>query len=326
MPTVVNSSTLQCEKKLTDDLNEVRSILEGITCSAPDIVRNEIKRLVSGNGKMLRPSFTILAGHYGEFEGSRIYNMAAAVELLHNATLIHDDIIDDSPVRRGIPSMHTIHGNKLAILTGDYLFSSSIMVASEKSQTDQYKKLANAVNKICEGEIIQDSQKFILNPSIREYKKRIAAKTAVLFMLSLYLGAMEAGCSSEDCSIFSRIGYNVGMAFQIIDDILDITGDPAVTGKPCGRDITEGIYTLPVMYALEDDDGSLRKLLAKYPYRRQTIKRITRLIRESFGPEKAAAEAELYTVRAMREISKLDEGYTKYQLSALVRNLLKRNF
>ncbi|MDC7225166.1 MAG: polyprenyl synthetase family protein [Spirochaetales bacterium] len=314
------------DKQLKEDLAEVKDILGEIADTAPGIVREDIRKLVSGNGKMLRPSFTTIAGRYGNFEGERIYNMAAAVELLHNATLIHDDIIDDASIRRGKPAIHMLHGNKLAILAGDYLFSRSIVVASEKSRTAQYGRLAGAVAKICEGEIIQDSEKYVLNPSIRSYKRRIAGKTAVLFAISLYIGANEAGCSSDDCSTFSRIGYNVGMAFQIIDDLLDITGTPAVTGKPTGRDITEGIYTLPVLYALENDDGRLGRLLSKYPYRRHTVKKITKLVCESSGPEKAAAQAELYSDRAMREISKLDEGYTKYQLSVLVKNLLKRNY
>ena len=314
------------EKQLMEDLDEVRSILDSITGEAPGIIRKEIRKLVSENGKMLRPSFTILAGRYGNFKGDRIYRLAAAVELLHNATLIHDDIIDEAKIRRGNPAIHTIHGNKLAILAGDYLFSNSFIIASENSQSQQYNKIARAISGICEGEILQDAAVFSMKTSVREYKRRIASKTAILFSLSLYLGAEESGCSAEDCSTFTKIGYNIGMAFQIIDDILDITGSQKVIGKPAGNDIKEGIFTLPIILALLDDDGQLRKLLRRYPYSSNSLKKILSMVYATNGIERSRRIAESYTARAVKEIDRLDDGYTKSQLSAITEKLLTRDY
>jgi heptaprenyl diphosphate synthase len=145
--------------------------------------------------------------------------------------------------------------------------------------------------------------------------------------MSLYLGAKESGCSDEDCSLFVRIGYNLGMAFQIIDDILDFKGQPEKTGKPSyGHDIKEGVFTLPVILSLQKDNEKLRKLLTKRPYSERSIKKIITLIEESDSVNEAAEEASRYTDRALRELERLQAGYTRDQLFLLTKNLLKRDY
>ncbi|MBI9105388.1 MAG: polyprenyl synthetase family protein [Spirochaetales bacterium] len=312
---------------MTEDLKQVRTVIDDLIKDTPDMIHDMISNLLSCSGKMLRPMMVVLAGRYGDFEAEKIYSLAAAVELLHNATLVHDDIIDDAALRRGLPAIHTIHGSKLAILVGDYLFSTCFVLAAKNSKIQHYDSLAQAVARICEGEILQDTGKFVFDPSVRNYKRRIASKTAVLFSLSLYLGAKESGCSETVCSVFIRIGYNVGMAFQIIDDILDFTGDPKKIGKPAfGHDLSEGIYTLPLILALKDGDAQLEKMMRRQSLSRRRRKKIVGIVSISRGMEDARGAAALYSERALREIGRLDDGYTKDQLLSLTSRLVSREY
>jgi heptaprenyl diphosphate synthase len=324
MQAVTNSIT---DKLMNEDLNQVKNVIDELINDTPVLIKEMISNLLSGNGKMLRPMMVVLAGRYGEFDEKRIYSLAAAVELLHNATLVHDDIIDDAVLRRGKPAIHTIHGSKLAILVGDYLFSTCFVVAANNSNIEHYDSLAKAVARICEGEILQDSRKFVFDPSIRNYKRRIASKTAVLFSLSLYLGAKESGCSESVCSVFVRTGYDIGMAFQIIDDILDFTGNTAKIGKPSsGHDLSEGIYTLPLIYELKRGDDCLEKLLLGRRLTKKSRRKIVEIVKNSKGMKDAREMAALYTDRALREIARLDDGYTKNQLLNLTSKLLDREY
>ena len=309
------------------DLAGVEKVIAELISDTPDLIRQMLDHLLGVRGKMLRPMMLILAGRYGEFDPERHYALAASVEMLHNATLVHDDIIDDAPTRRGIPALHTLHGSKLSILVGDYLFSTCFVLAANNSNIGHYDSLAKAVARICEGEILQDTGKFIFDSSIRNYRRKIASKTAVLFALSLYLGAKEARCSDDVCSIFVRIGYDIGMAFQIIDDILDFNSDSGTIGKPSkGHDVAEGIYTLPLTMALKEDLPELERLISKSRISRRTRRRIVDIVNNSQGINRARAEAELYTDRALREISRLEDGYTKEQLILLTRRLLGRKY
>lgn len=313
--------------RMSEDLNQVRNVIDELINDTPDLIRKMISDLMSGSGKMLRPMMVILGGRYGNFDEKRIFSLAAAVELLHNGTLVHDDIIDDASLRRGRPTIHTIHGSKMSILVGDYLFSTCFVVAANNSNIQHYDSLAKAVARICEGEILQDSKKFVFDPSIRNYKRRIASKTAVLFSLSLYLGAKESGCSESICSVFVRIGYDIGMAFQIIDDILDFTANTATVGKPSsGHDLSEGIYTLPVIYELKSGNEELSKLISGRKLTRGRRKKIVRIVKDSDGMKETRRTAALYTERALREIERLDDGYTKEQLICLTSKLLDREY
>ncbi len=324
MQAVTSSVT---DNRMAEDLKQVRNVIDELINDTPDLIKKMISDLMSGNGKMLRPMMVILGGRYGVFDEKKIYSLAAAVELLHNGTLVHDDIIDDAALRRGKPTIHTIHGAKLSILVGDYLFSTCFVVAADNSNIEHYDSLAKAVARICEGEILQDSGKFIFDPSIRNYKRRIASKTAVLFALSLYLGAKESGCSESVCSVFVRMGYDIGMAFQIIDDILDFTGNTAKIGKPSsGHDLSEGIYTLPLIYELQRGNENLDKLISGRRMTRRSRKRIVEIVKDSDGMRDARKTAALYTERALREIGRLDEGYTKEQLLSLTSKLLDREY
>ena len=188
---------------------------------------------------MLRPAFVLLASRFGMPDKDRMIRIAAAVEMLHMATLVHDDIIDAAPVRRGVPSLHALRGPRTAVLVGDWLFVSCFSLIADLAGHENARSLAHMVARICGSEISQSADKYVLNTSVRRYLRRIAGKTAALFALAFHVGAAESGCEAPLAGLLRRLGYNLGMGFQIIDDILDFTRDRSETGKPTGNDLSQ---------------------------------------------------------------------------------------
>ncbi len=306
-----------------------------------------LRELLLSNGKMLRPGLLLLASMFGGGEcgpgpgaggdkgrpeagagegASRCHRLAAAVELLHMATLVHDDIIDDTTVRRGQATLHRRYGRRTAVLIGDYLFSRSFVLAAGAADVRNARNLSQVVSRICASEIAQSTDLFRPEVTLRRYLRRIAGKTALLFALSGYSGAVESGCPQRLNATFMRIGYCIGMGFQIIDDILDFTGTPDVLGKPVGSDLKEGVFTLPLICALRRDDGALRELLGRPPYSEEAVGRIVARIGETGGLEEARRMALRYTRRAEREIDSLPDGEPKRILARTARKLLVRSY
>lgn len=313
---------------LYNDYTEIQRIIgETINGSNP-VIREPLEKLVSKKGKLLRPMLVVLASRFGSRNGTdtsqKIHSIAAAVEILHLATLIHDDVIDDSPMRRGSPTLHTQIGKKSAILMGDYLFSQCFTLVAEHAKLENSKLLARVVSSICSSEISQAEDAFSFITSVRRYNRRIAGKTAALFAISCFVGASESGSKKQVCALFSRIGYNLGMGFQIKDDILDYTGNRNTLGKPVGSDLREGIATLPLIYALKKDDGRLRKILGK-PLGDEDIDRVISLVKDNGGVESAQRQAALYTDRAFEAIEKLPRTEPAELLHTTVDRLLFRS-
>lgn len=329
------------DPQLLKDLEEVRGISLKYAESASPLIRRAVREVICSGGKMLRPSLVILAARYGSWDQQKAAPLAAAVEMLHTATLVHDDIIDNSATRRGRPALHVQIGSGNAVLVGDYLLSCCFSLTASSTSVENGVNLSRAVARICEGEITQNAQRFVQVFSYRDYRRRIAGKTAALFALSLLAGARESGCSDSDCAKFLRVGYSLGMAFQIIDDILDFVGQDDVVGKPLGRDLQEGVYTLPLIIAVKTEDRlsqeagggqdavglgdpRLRQLLRDHPYDEPRTREILRRVMELGGVDLAREEARLYTRRAEREIARLVPGYTRDMLAQMAASLLSR--
>jgi heptaprenyl diphosphate synthase len=273
---------------------------------------------------MLRPGLLLIAAGFGK-TGAKHYQLAAALEMLHIATLIHDDIIDDSPLRRGAPALHTRFGRQDAVLIGDFLLSRCFLLAAKHTSPRNARYLARVVSIICAMEIEQNSDRFKSNLSRRSYMRKILGKSALLFSLACFVGAHEAKAPREVCERLRRAGYNVGIAFQIIDDILDYAGDPGQARKPLGRDIAAGLITLPVICALPlDKTGTLRKIFSRGDFKAEDSETIVALVRDCGGIEAAGRCAAEYTGRALREISLLPPGEHRDMLDSLVRRLLIR--
>lgn len=313
---------------LLEELNEVKDIIKQNIKSRENILEESILPMLENGGKMLRPAFLILASKFGECDSEKIHNLAAVIEMLHMATLIHDDIIDDAKMRRGCATVQYKYGKDYAVYAGDFLFCQCInMLAKYDYDMEDLKNISKAITKICMGEITQYNLRYGKNLSLRNYIRIISGKTAALFAISFYSGANEAKCEEWISKSLGKIGYYAGMAFQIIDDILDFSGDTVKLGKTALRDLQKGYYTLPLIYALEKDkEQKLKGLLNKENLSDSEIKEILILVNEYDGINKARLAADRYTEKAIEKIEKLPDCEAKEIIRSSILKLLNRDY
>ena len=235
------------------DLAVLEEALLAAVASPVPLIQDVGTHLVASGGKRLRPALFLLAARSGPaFDRERAMPLAVALELIHMASLVHDDVIDSADTRRGSPTANAKWSNQVAILSGDYLFAQAFSLVAEQNYGKIIAlRLAALVGELASGEILQDSALFQAEHDLAEYEERIEKKTANFLALCCEMGAIVSGAASEVAQGLYRYGHAIGMAFQITDDLLDITGDEAKIGKPAGNDIRQGVVTLPVIRALK---------------------------------------------------------------------------
>ena len=320
---------------IADFLGNVETLILNLLDRNAFPLKRELGELVESGGKMLRPALVYVGAEFGLNRAQKLWtkkqkekmiHIAAAIELLHTATLIHDDILDRASSRRGIPTLHTRLGSTNAILAGDWLFSRTYRIIAQYMHPSRAVLLSDFVSAICKAEINQDLTKFSFTSSRRRYLQTIAGKTAALFSLALHIGASESGCSVPYTQALRRTGYNLGMAFQIIDDILDYESSVEELKKPVGNDLREGLCTLPLIYALQEDGARIKTLLAKIQTAPESVERVLALVMKTHAIDRARADAAHYTRLAHAEISKLPNGAPKSDLERIVNQLLVRKY
>jgi len=237
-------------QRICSELN--KNIIE-ITKSKRPIINQAVEDLISGGGKKLRPFLMFLAASFGDYDRKKLLQLGSGIELLHMASLVHDDIIDNAELRRGKKTAQKKFGKKEAVFIGDFLLSRTFDIFFEYLDAATLRKMNKNVRLLCEGEIEQSEKRFDLQIGMKDYYRRIRHKTALLFALSSYLGAYVSGIRGQKLSILYKLGLEIGMAFQIQDDLLDFEGDQSDTGKVLARDLKEGIITLPVILLMEQD-------------------------------------------------------------------------
>lgn len=257
--------------------------------------------LIGAGGKRLRPALTLMAASFREADMDKAVSLAAAVEMLHTATLVHDDLIDNSFIRRGLPTLNTSWSPGATILTGDYLFARSASLAAETENVRIMSIFSQTLMTIVNGELLQLFNNGHARPPTREeYYQRIYAKTAALFAAGTESGGIL--CSSPESEIMAKrdYGYYVGMAFQIVDDILDFRGDEARLGKPVASDLRNGIATLPVLIFLTHypDHPTILKAVARKPLSDEEVHAVVEKIRASGAVEAALDEAQRFVRQA----------------------------
>ena len=312
--------------QLALELAEVRQTILSRAATDDAEVHAAVRQLLESSGKMLRPAFVILSSKFGQPDHQKIIRIGAAVEMLHLATLVHDDIIDGAATRRGMATLHVVRGPRGAVLVGDWLFASCFSLVADLAKSENAHALSQLVARICGSEISQSADRYVVHTSVRRYLRRIAGKTAALFALSFHVGALEAACPPQLCAVLRRLGYCLGMGFQIIDDILDFRQAGAETGKPTGSDLSQGIYTLPAILGLRHDNGKLAAALARGHGGRWATSRAARLIQERGGIDGARAFAQAYTERSRREIARLPSNGAKDILAEVTERLLHRSY
>ncbi len=214
--------------------------------------------LVQSGGKRLRPALTILASKFHDSDADKVRTLAVSAELIHAATLIHDDFIDKSPLRRGSPTINSKWSGTATVLAGDFLLARAADIAASVENFRVMRLFARTLMIICEGEIRQDFGRAQFPPSQQDYYAHIESKTAALFRACTEGGAILGSAPADEITALSNFGENLGMAFQIADDILDFIADARALGKPVGSDLRQGTLTLPVLYFIERDARGAR--------------------------------------------------------------------
>lgn len=300
--------------KVAPVLDEVERLLHVQVRSSHAFVDRVATYLIDAGGKRFRPMLVALTSHLGDPGAPGIAEAGVIVELVHLATLYHDDVIDEAPARRGAPSANARWDNTVAILTGDYLFARASDLSADLG-VEITRIMARTLAHLCEGQIreVQGSEGALppdvprLEPTLEHYLKVIEGKTASLIATSCRYGGLLSGCDREVVEDVTTYGWNVGMAFQLSDDLLDIASDHDDSGKTPGTDLLEGVRTLPVLYALEDDpDGELASLV-QGPVAPSDLPRALDLLRRSDAMERATVTARAYVETAHAHLDEIAE-------------------
>lgn len=302
---------------LRDDLAAIEREFARQADSEVRVVTEIANYLIEGGGKRIRPLLLLLATRALSFTGESRIRLGAVVEMLHTATLVHDDIIDAADTRRGRPSSNTTWGNSKCVLAGDWLYMQSFQIALAERNFHILDLLISLTQRMVEGELLQ-IQKLGKLINEEEYFDLIDRKTACLFKVSMELGATLAGAEQEIETKLGEYGRNLGLAFQIVDDVLDLTAEESVLGKPVASDLREGKATMAVIHALERGTGeereAIRTVLADRSFTRVSYKTIFAILQRYGSLEYAMDAARAYAEAARQSIASLPASDAKRAL------------
>lgn len=271
--------------------------------SAIDII---IDYLLQSSGKMLRPRLVYLSAQLYPHETKKVIDISVAVELIHLASLVHDDVIDRADCRRGRESVNHRWGNQASVLTGDYLFAAAFNLINQHGLDQVMDSITSTIQIMCTGEIKQMSMNSDLGISEEDYYDKTYRKTACLFASSCRVGALTADAPPEQVGILEEFGLNLGYAYQLIDDVLDFTSDQEKLGKPAGNDLTQGNITLPVILALKHEKGmKLRNLLDNGKISLDKMPIVVNILWESGGLEKSISQSRWFLQQALENLNQL---------------------
>jgi geranylgeranyl pyrophosphate synthase len=236
---------------IQEELTEVEEALQAIKRVDLAELSEMLDHVLAPGGKMLRPSIALLAGRFSNDHQELLVPLAASIELLHTATLVHDDVIDRASTRRGRPTVNSLFDNSASVMLGDYMFAHAAGLAARTGNLEAMRMFSRTLLAMASGELEQDMTAYDYSQTTRQYFQRIASKTASLFAAAAEGGAIVSGAPDAWRAALRDYGENVGMAFQIVDDILDFSGDEAEMGKPVGSDLMQGTLTLPSLLLME---------------------------------------------------------------------------
>jgi octaprenyl-diphosphate synthase len=306
---------------------KVNALIRARLASDVVLINQIAEHIIGGGGKRLRPMLVLLAAQAAGYRGNNEALLAAIVEFIHTATLLHDDVVDESDLRRGRKTANALWGNAASVLVGDFLYSRSFQLMVEADDMRVMRILADTTNRIAEGEVLQLLN--VRNPDVDEaaYLRVIERKTAVLFSAATQLGGMLAGVPDAHEHALATYGMNLGFAFQIADDVLDYVSDPGTLGKNIGDDLAEGKATLPLIYAIEratpEQAASLRRAIETGGL--DSLDNIIGAIRDSGSIERAGARAQAYADAAKSALAILPASTAKDALGVLADYALRRD-
>lgn len=316
------------DEKINQQLKQVVTNMEQQTKSGDQILNGSLDYLFTTGGKMLRPTLLLIGSRIGRVTPKHeqtLIDLATAIEMLHLATLVHDDIIDDAKLRRGQPSIQAKYGPAYAVYMGDYLLSQCFLMLTHLNLSkDHAVQLARVVSHICVGDMKQHQKRYDLTITPYQYIKIVTGKTAALIATALSSGAFFAKAKEEHIKLLAKIGLKIGMTFQIVDDLLDFVGDSDVIGKELRADIARGYYSMPVILALQTEVGDQLRGLLSRDMTDQALEEAFRLIRHSGALDSTRSLAIRYNDKAINLIETLPDGDTKSLLKEMIPTLLNR--
>lgn len=311
--------------ELHEELKQVKAMMHASITIENQQIREAIWAVLESGGKMVRPAYLILFSMWNENRNKEeVHAVAAALELLHVATLLHDDVIDEADTRRGQETISARFGNRVAIYAGDYLLTVCYQLLSKYSPDLAGIQLpTDGMMRVVEGELLQMEESYKTDVTVQDYLKRIDGKTAQLFMLSCMMGERFSGMGELERA--RHIGNSIGMAFQLLDDILDYEVSSSEFGKPVLEDVVQGVYTMPLIASLQKCEKELLPLLEKKNQLTAPDRlAIQKLVVNAGGVETAKDFASKYTMKAIHQIEKLPEANAKSMLLEITRQLLER--
>ncbi|MEW9111337.1 MAG: heptaprenyl diphosphate synthase component II [Cytobacillus gottheilii] len=311
---------------LNSDINVIEEALENAIQAQSPLLHQASLHLLQAGGKRLRPVFVLLAGKFGDYDINKMKDVAVSLELIHMASLVHDDVIDDAELRRGQLTIKAKWDNRIAMYTGDYIFARALELISNIDKPYAHQILSNTLVELCIGEIEQIKDKYNFDQNLRSYLRRIKRKTAILIAVSCQLGAIAADVEEELHKKLYKIGYYIGMSYQIIDDVLDFIGTEQELGKPAGGDLLQGNITLPALFASENKQIHDKMVNVSEHTTREQIQEIITLIKNSGAIERSLKVSDQYLQKALVLIDELPTNRSKRAFRDLVRVIGKRRF
>ncbi|ADC51133.1 heptaprenyl diphosphate synthase component II (spore germination protein C3) [Alkalihalophilus pseudofirmus OF4] len=311
------------------DITIIEQELEASVQARHDVLKNASTHLLKAGGKRIRPVFVLLAAKFGTYDIHVLKNIAVPLELVHMASLVHDDVIDDAELRRGKRTVKSQWDNKVAMYTGNYIFAKAVEASAYFDHPRVHQVLSNTLVEMCIGEVEQIRDQYNWGQNLRVYLRRIKRKTALLIAVSCELGALAADADPVIQKHLYNFGYNVGMSFQITDDILDFVGTEKQLGKPAGGDLRQGNVTLPALYAMHHDEeiSHLIKNMLKNEFPENIdMQPILKAVKESGGIDYSIKMSDRFLHRAYDSLERLPDCEAKNYLKEIAAYIGKRKF
>ena len=313
---------------VTDDFEAVNQLIMRQLHSRVPLVEKIGNYIISAGGKRLRPLVVLLGARACGLADERPHMLAAIIEFIHTSTLLHDDVIDESDLRRGRSTANAIWGNAASVLVGDFLYSRSFEMMVELNDMRIMRVLASATNVIAEGEVLQLSKVRDASTDEATYMEVIRSKTAMLFEASTHTAAILADAPAEQVEALRCYGDSLGIAFQLVDDLLDYTGDAEAMGKNLGDDLAEGKATLPLIHAMREGTAEQAELVRKAIQKGgvEDISLISEAVRVSGALDYTAALARRHSDEAISQLAKLPASVYRDALEQLARFAVDREY
>ncbi len=311
-----------------DDLLEIEVALEQNLNPHLDLVSQIAGHILFSGGKRLRPLLMVLSARLCGYDGNYEKTFSTIFEYLHAATLLHDDLVDEATLRRGKPAAHSIWGDAIAVLVGDFLLARSLSIAAETNRPDVIKVVAEITENMSQGEIHQLMKKGCIDLTEKEYMEIIRRKTAVLFQGTCRVGALISGVSKEKEDALAGYGFNLGIAFQMVDDLLDYSQDTTAIGKKVGADLKEGKLTLPVIYSLRSADAKdriqMEKIIINKAFSTEDFDTLIAIMKKYGGQAYTEKVAQKYVKNAKNALETFKHSTTKEILLTIADYTLAR--